>query len=549
MCETHDHKNSGIHKKVKRRYGSAVQHGIAHQREHAMNSRRDFLKSTGLFSLGSAMMLGNVPITSILPNKFMSGLANSSCENRTLLLLRLSGGNDGLNTIIPRSNSEYYNIRPNIAIPESGLWGLDDQYGMPNFMQDLQPSWEEGKMKVIHNVGYPEANYSHFRSSDIWASSSDSDEFVDTGWIGRLMEMNFPAYTEAPPAVPPALQIGVQTNMIFNAAVGSMALSISNPTEFYQIAQSGQLYNTNNLGSAEKKQELAYVRSIANSSFRYSESIREAYNRASNDVDYNPDGLANQLRIISRLIKGNLGTKVYMVTIGGYDTHANQADQHARLMDYVAKGVKSFYEDLRVSGQAEDVLTMTFSEFGRTIFENGSQGTDHGTGGPMMVFGEDIGNGFVGEGPDIVNVDEYGDPFHSVDFRSVYGSILRDWLCVDEDIVDDVIGSEQDKIDGLVPVGEPAVGLSDTASLQGYNPSPTSGMIQIKYSILQRGNVVIQIQKENGNTLRTVMTDFREKGSHTFELDPAKFYLGNGKYKMRLMTGGRAYSRPMEIGF
>ncbi len=547
MCESHNHKNSGLHPKVKKRYGTAVEHGIAHQRDHALKSRRNFLKSTGLFSLGSAMMLGKTPITSILPSKFTNALAATSCENRTLVLIRLNGGNDGLNTIIPRFNGEYYDIRPSLAIPESGLWNLSDQFGMPNFMQDLQPFWEEGKMKVVHNVGYPDANYSHFRSSDIWATSSDSDQYLDTGWIGRMMELEFPAYTDAPPAVPPALQIGVQTNLIFKAAVGSMALSISNPNEFYQIAQSGQLYQTSNLGTQEKRQELAYVRSVANSSFRYSESIREAYNNSTTDADYNPDGLANQLRIISRLIKGNLGTKVYMVSIGGYDTHANQAETHTRIQDYVAKGVSKFFEDLRATGHSEDVLAMTFSEFGRTIFENGSAGTDHGTGGPMMLFGENIGNGFYGEAPDLENVDEYGDPYHSMDFRAVYGSVLKDWLCVPEDVVDEVIGTKLDKIDDFLPTGEAATGQSDTAALQGYNPAPDSSNIQIKYSVLQRGVVVIQIQNENGNTLRTIMNEFREKGSYTYELDPSKFYLNSGKYKMRLMTGGRAYNKPIEI--
>ena len=362
-----------------------------------------------------------------------------------------------------------------------------------------------------------------------------------------MMELEFPAYTEAPPAVPPALQIGTQTNLLFKAAVGSMALSISNPDEFYQIAQSGQLYETANLGTQERRQELSYVRSIANSSFRYSETIRDAFNNSTTDATYNPDGLANQLRIIARLIKGNLGTKVYMVSIGGYDTHANQANTHSLIQDYVAKGVVSFFEDLQASGHSQDVLAMTFSEFGRTIFENGSAGTDHGTGGPMMIFGEGIGNGFHGEAPDLKNVDEYGDPHHSIDFRSVYGSVLKDWLCVPEDVVDEVIGKKLDKLDDFLPAGNPALGQSDTAALQGYNPAPESNKVHIKYSVMQRGLVIIQIQNENGNTLRTVMNEFRERGSYTYELDPVKFFLTSGKYKMRLMTGGRSYQKPMEI--
>lgn len=550
MCDKDKHHQSSIHKKVKRRYGSAIQHGRAHHKDHIQQTRRSFLRNTGLFSAGMALTLGGVPINAMTPTPLMMGLNNSNSEDRIMVLIRLKGGNDGLNTIIQRGNSEYYNIRPTLAVQEPDLWALSTDFGMPNETLDLQPFWNNGSMKVVHNVGYPVPNYSHFRSSDIWASSSASNEYVSTGWLGRLLELDYPAFAAAPPVVPPALQIGVQSNLVFQASMNNMALAISNPAEFYQIASTGQLYETNNLGTEERKRELSYIRTVANSAFRYSEVIREAYLSGGNNATFdNNNPLAEQLAIVSRLIKGNLGTKIYMVSIDGFDTHSTQAAAHPQLLTWLAGAVKSFYDDLATAGQAQNVMAMTFSEFGRTIYENASNGTDHGTGAPMLLFGEGIGNGFHGTEPDLVNTDLYGDPYFSVDFRSVYGTALRDWLGVDEEIVDNVIGSDHNKINGLVPTLTPPIGLENTGALWGHNPSLTNlGDIEIKYSLGTRGNVVIQIQDMAGQTLRTILSDFKEKGSYTFTFNPNQYYLPNGNYQYRLLTGGKAYKRPIKIG-
>ncbi len=544
MCDKHQ---PSINKKVKKRYGSALEHGKAHDQQHKW-SRRDFMRKLGIAAAGAPLVLGGTPVAAFNAAPLLAGLNASDCD-RILVLIRLKGGNDGLNTLIPRSNDEYYNIRPSLAIQENNLWALNDEFGMHSATIDLQPFWEEGRMKIIHNVGYPDQNYSHFRSSDIWASASDSDVEDSSGWIGRLMEINFPAFMDAPPVVPPALQIGVQTNQVFRGYGTNMALSISNPTEFYQIAQSGQLYDTSLLGDCAPDQELSFVRETANSAYRYSETIRDAYNNGSNQASYPGNRLAEQMAIVARLIKGNLGTKVYMVSIGGFDTHADQAEWHAELLNYLGSSVKAFFDDLAAGGSDQNVMAMTFSEFGRTIFENGSAGTDHGTGSPMFLFGpESLGSDFVGTPPDLENPGPYGDPEYSVDFRSVYSTMLKDWLCVDPTVTDYVLGQTFEPISGLVPPGSPAIGSNDTAALLGHNPDPnTPGTILLKYAIKQRGTTRLRILTTSGQPIRTLFTEFKDRNSYTFSFRPSDYFLPPGEYIYQLDTGGRIYNRTLRF--
>jgi uncharacterized protein (DUF1501 family) len=545
MCD--DHKSSyskKVNQYFRQRTGASLEDRQAHRESHQQWDRRSFLRTTGLVGLGSALMLGQTPVQALASSPLLNALSSSECGDRKLVLVRLKGGNDGLNTVILRGNDTYYNIRPTLAVQESGLWGLSPDYGMPNSMQALEPMWGDGKMKVIHNVGYPNPNYSHFRSSDIWASASDSDEVIHTGWIGRWMEENYPAFLSAPPIVPPALQIGIQANLVFRSNTANMALAISNPSEFYQIAQTGNLYSLAGLDNDPNDMELAYVRQVANSSFRYAESIQDAYNTGTNQVGYPNNNLAEQLAIVARLIKGDLGTKVFMVSIGGFDTHANQANSHPILLQRVANSIAAFFEDLTAGGQSQNVLAMTFSEFGRTIYENGSFGTDHGTGAPMMIFGDDLGSEFIGEAPDLDNLDQYGDPLYSVDFREVYSSVLQDWLCVPPQLNEFVLGDGVTPIPGILPAGNPPIGSNQVALLLGHKPIDAG--FAINYAIKRRGNVRLVILNKQGQQVRTLFQGFRERGSYTFDFHPSAFFLSPGSYFYRLESGGMAYSRQIK---
>ena len=530
---------------LERKKGSRLQDGSAHENMHEEWGRRDFLKMTGFAALGSALALSGYPVSAFAPSPVLAGLTNSDCGDRILVMLRLKGGNDGLNTIVQRGNDTYYNIRPTLAVQENGLWALSDDYGMPNELLGLQPFWESGRMKVVHNVSYPNQNYSHFRSSDIWASASDSNELVTTGWMGRWLEQDLPAFLSAPPVVPPALQIGVQPNMIFRSETANYALAISNPAEFYQIAQTGTLYESGNLGNQPFERELRYVRQVANSAFRYSESIQRAYNDGSNQTPYPNNYLAEQMAIVARMIKGGLGTKVYMVTIDGFDTHSNQANFHPNLLDAVGSSVAAFYADLQASGHSQNVLTMSFSEFGRTIYENGSAGTDHGTGAPMMLFGDGLGSTFLGEAPDLDNTDQYGDPYFSVDFRSVYASVLQNWLCTPEEITSHLLDQENlQPLDGLLPTSTPPIGANEVSMLLGHEPSAEGGLaFDIHYAIKQPGPVRIVLLYENGATARVIWNHYQDAGSHRLRFAPNEFFLTPGRYYYRLEAGGRAFTR------
>lgn len=530
------------------RLGTTLEDHLAHERDHHLWSRRDFLSASGILGAGS-IMLGKMGLRSFQPTPLMAALANGSSD-RILVMIRLDGGNDGLNTIIERENPNYYSLRPTIAVQAPNLWNLNTQFAMPKATEALQGLWNEGMMKVILNVGYPQPNYSHFRSYDIVASASDSNTIVNTGWIGRFLDNEYAAFLETPPTIPPALQIGVQSDLVFKAQNANMALAVSSPQEFYQIAQTGQLYETATLGTTPRDLELAYVRQTANSAFRYATSIKESYARGKNQVDYPLDNyLGEQLAIVAKLIKGNLGTRIFMVEIGGFDTHADQYDAHLGLLNDIATAVKSFYEDLELgnAGLSEKVLGMTFSEFGRTIYENGSLGTDHGWGTPMLMFGGGIGNGVVGTYQDLTNPDPFTDPEFSIDFRDVYATVLKDWMGSTPELVDFVLGQTQPTIAGLVPPTTPLLGENGRCALLGHNPGD-QGNIQMKYAMLQDGNIRLQLLDKSGQILRTLVDEYKTKGSYIFNFKPSDWFIVPGTYQYRLMGGGQVFQRSIKIG-
>jgi uncharacterized protein (DUF1501 family) len=538
MCDKHNNP----------RPGATLQDPEAHSQDHNLWSRRDFLSASGLLGAGTLLTAG-LPMKAFQPTPLMAALANSESD-RFLVMIRLDGGNDGLNTVVQRGNAQYYKIRPTIAVQENNMWALNTEYGMPLATQALQPMWQNGMMKVILNVGYPQPNYSHFRSYDIVASASDSDVVVNTGWLGRFLDHEYAAFLETPPTVPPALQIGVQTDLVFKSDVANMALAVSSPQEFYQIAQTGQLYYTGKLGTTPRELELAFVRQTANSAFRYAETIKTAYGKGKNNANYPKNNyLAEQLAIVAKLIKGNLGTRIFMVEIGGFDTHAEQLDFHPNLLNQVATAVKAFYDDLAFgnSGLDKKVLGMTFSEFGRTIFENGSLGTDHGWGTPSLLFGGDIGNGISGTYQDLSNPDPFTDPEFSVDFRSIYTTVLQNWLGTSPDLVNFVMGAAYPVLNNLVPAIPPAKGDNGACALLGHNPHPTlPGTLEIKYSLMQFGPVRLQLLDKSGHTIRTLVNEVKPLGSHTFLFRPSDWFVAPGEYQYRLMGGGQVFQRSIK---
>ncbi|VAW10875.1 Protein of unknown function (DUF1501) [hydrothermal vent metagenome] len=429
MCDIHD---TTPHK--------GIEHE-GHDREHKDWSRRSFLQALGIAGSGS-MMLGSNFLTASAPSPLTAAIAGAETDN-ILILIRLNGGNDGLNTVIPINQYDTYaNARPNIYIPESKVLKLTDDYGVPSYMKALQPMWGDGQFKAVHGVGYEGQSLSHFTGSDIFANTdltTTGFSGLNTGWMGRHFENKYPNYLINPPAAPAAIQVGQFGSLVFQGDETNYAFVTSNIDQLEEIAESGAVYGLDDslFNDCMYGDQLKFLRGVANTTYEYSGIIHDAYERGQNQVEYQDNSFARQLALLARLIKGNLGTKVYMISMGGFDTHGNQPLTHARLMTNLSIAIDNFYDDLGFTQQDDKVLSMTFSEFGRRIFENGSNGTDHGKAAPTLFFGSGLnGSAFVGEHPTLDDPDGRGNLEYTMDFRDLYATVLAEWLCVDIPLVE-----------------------------------------------------------------------------------------------------------------
>jgi uncharacterized protein (DUF1501 family) len=257
--------------------------------------RREFLTKSALTTAGT-MLIPNFLKAYELNQLGLTGIGAAPATGKTLVIVQLSGGNDGLNTVVPYRNDIYYRERPKLAIARETALQLTDETGLHPALSGLKNLFDEGQMAILNSVGYPNPDRSHFRSMDIWQTASPAQDYWTTGWLGRFLDNDYPAFLETPPSVPPALQIGVEANLIFSAENANMALAVSSPQEFYQIALTGQLFPLDTLGNTRREQELFYVRQTANAAFRYAETIRAAYNKGKNQVPYPADNkLAAQM--------------------------------------------------------------------------------------------------------------------------------------------------------------------------------------------------------------------------------------------------------------
>ena len=400
--------------------------------------RRDFIHN-----ISHAAALGAI-MPSLPINWSSSELLNNTINpGNVLVIIRLDGGNDGLNTVIPLDQYSNLNlVRPHVIMPENKLiqLGKNDLALHPS-LEDFKILSEEKRMKVIQNVGYNEPDFSHFRSMDIWQSASDNDQYLTSGWIGRFMEKNHPNYPEQYPNTqfphPLAIELGWQSSLAFTGQYSFPSFIVNNPENFQEIINEfDHIYPNTYSGD-----RLKYAQLIAKQSNQYSNVVKESYLASINNINFPNDHLGWQLEIVSRLIKGGLNTRVYMVQMGGFDTHDQQVNtddttkgSHAFLLKQLNDSVIAFIKSLDETGDSDRVLTMTFSEFGRTINSNGSNGTDHGTAAPMFIFGNKISDDVLGTNPNIPEVANWEDNLEvEFDFRQVYASILDQWMGADEE--------------------------------------------------------------------------------------------------------------------
>ncbi|MGA0383892.1 MAG: DUF1501 domain-containing protein [Flavobacteriaceae bacterium] len=401
-----------------------------------MMKRRDFLHG-----ISHAAALGAI-MPSLPINWSENELLNStSFPGKILVIIRLDGGNDGLNTVIPLDQYSNLNlVRPHVIMPENKLvqLGKNDLALHPS-LEDFKILSDERRMKIIQNVGYNKPDFSHFRSMDIWQSASDHDQYLTSGWIGRYMEKNHPSYPEQYPNSqyphPLAIELGWQSSLAFTGQYSFPSFIVNNPENFQEIINEfDNVYPNSYSGD-----RLKYAQLIAKQSNQYSEVVKESYLSSNNAIDFPSNHLGWQLDIVSRLIRGGLNTRVYMVQMGGFDTHDQQVNtddttkgSHAILLKQLNDSVTAFIKSLDETGDSDRVLTMTFSEFGRTINSNGSNGTDHGTAAPMFIFGNRIDDDVLGSNPNIPEVANWEDNLEiEFDFRQVYASILDQWMGAD----------------------------------------------------------------------------------------------------------------------
>jgi uncharacterized protein (DUF1501 family) len=357
---------------------------------------------------------------------------DASLKKNILVVVQLSGGNDGVGTVIPYADPAYYTARPTLAQKKEEILRLTDTIGLHPNMKGFQGLYGNGHMAVIQGVGYPNPNRSHFRSMAIWQSARP-DVNEPTGWLGRFLE----AEDDDVDNTLRAINIG---NLVPRTLWTETTLvpSLTN-LESYQFRTDGR-YLGDPAAQVDTIHHLCdhavhggyeeFVSDAAVDAFASSDLLKSIVGKYQTQVQYGNNAFAEGLKLIAQIIASDLGTRIFYISLGGFDTHANQAAAHATLLAMLDEGVSAFYNDLEKMGKADQVAVMTFSEFGRRVAQNGSNGTDHGTSLPMFLIGGNIKGGIYGANPSLTNLDN-GDLRMQVDFRSVYASVIRNWLGAD----------------------------------------------------------------------------------------------------------------------
>ena len=511
--------------------------------------RRDFLKNT----LPVGIMLPTI-INGISMKAFgaSSPILNSllmptTDTDHVLVLVQLTGGNDGVNTVIPLEYyANYYNARTNIAIDQSKVLGLTgtQKIGLNPAMTAMQSLFNEGLIKIINSVGYPSPSFSHFRSTDIWMSASDSNVQLDSGWAGRYLNYEYPNFPNGYPnstmTDPLSIQIGSVTSLTLQGPQVSMGMSITNPTSFYNLLNGVQDPAPNSYAG----KELSFLRSIAQQTEAYATVVKAAATSVTQQSPYPANNsLADQLKIVSRLIKGGLKTRIYMVSYGGFDTHSDQTTKtdtslgnHAKLLTNVSEAIKAFQDDLKFLGTDSRVIGMTFSEFGRRIKSNASGGTDHGAAAPMFLFGKNVLPGVLGDTPVIPAKATVNDnvPFQ-YDFRSIYATLLTNWLCVKEADLQQIMLKDFQ----LLPVVNSATckivapNTSGATLITNYpNPFTTSTSIQFTTN---GGHTLVQVMDAMGRVIK-VLVDLDYPSAGTYKVNFETANLVSGVYYARFQN-------------
>jgi uncharacterized protein (DUF1501 family) len=349
-------------------------------------------------------------------------------DNHVLVVVQLAGGNDGLNTVVPHGDDRYFKARPKLAVDRKKVLKIDEHLGFHPELAELKRLLDDGGLAVIQNVGYPNPNRSHFRSSEIWETAAPAEKNWTTGWVGRYFD-NDCAGARSPVL---GLQLGERPAQTF-ASPHPRSVTLANPAvlDWTGMGPSWQAMQRINEVRPTGIETLDFVQRTANDTMALSKGVMDAVRDTKSPVTYPPFEFSQSLKLVAQMIAAGLPARVYYVSLTGFDTHAAQQNRHSALLQELSQGIATFQRDLKARGELERTLLMTFSEFGRRVAENKSAGTDHGTSNVMFLAGGPIRAGLFGGHPDLGKLDESGDLVHKVDFRSVYAAVLKDWFGVD----------------------------------------------------------------------------------------------------------------------
>ncbi len=533
--------------------------------------RRDFIRKVGIAG-GAGLSLSGIPLQILGGNSGLKKLAMESDSENVLVFIQLHGGNDALNTLVPVSQyNEYYNLRPNIALPDFGtrsFINIDDtvdenlQSGLHPDMLAFKEMYDQGKVAVIQNVGYPDMNLSHFRGRDIVFMGGDAQSDYNSGWMGRFLDNTYPGYPDSLPSIempdPVGLEMSGSLSLAFHRENGiPIGLNIGNPEQFYQLISNVGVEAPITVPDSHAGDELKYIMEFEKKSNQYAERLRDVYNAGNNSsVEYpevypfssgnsgkNP--LSGQLKLIARLLKGGIKTRIFLVRIGGFDTHGEQVEtydpttgNHAALLYHLSSAVKAFYDDLNILGMDQKVMSITFTEFGRRAYSNDSYGTDHGTSTPVLLFGTGLNPGIYGPNPNLSDLHN-GNLKYNIDYRQIYTSVVQDWLGADNETLiktgfDDWVG------DKLPLIGPTSAGYNtiNTELIQIY-PNPVKENLNFHIHLEMRGNLEIQIYNSGGHLLKSVR-EIGKFGSNNYTIPMGEFK--NGMYFLKIKSEKKTLS-------
>lgn len=450
-----------------------------------------------------------------------------NAEDRVLVIIRLNGGNDGLSTLFPLD--QYDNLviqRQNILIPENQLININPTNAFHPSMQGMANLFNDGKLSIIQNVGYPEQNRSHFRSMDIWSTGLLSPTGT-TGWLGRNFDQNYPNFPDDYPNEsypdPFAISMGYEVSSTCQGLMANFSHTVTNPFESFNLTETAQLNDGTYYGA-----HMEYLATVIAQSNDYGDAVYAAAN-AGNTLSTMYDAnnpLAVQLRYVAQMISGGLKTKVYILNVNGFDTHDAQVvngapttGAHANLLKMISDAVEAFQDDLGLLGLETRVAGMTFSEFGRQVASNASHGTDHGDAAPLFLFGACIDSQIIGPNPVIEDqvVDQMGIPMQ-IDFRDVYASILKDWFEADPT---DIQAMFEHTVSFMPVLGACTVGVNEQQLAEAdilIFPNPCAEQTTLRI-LTKDEQVTIQVRDLFNRLVKEVCSKSFTPGSHDIPLE------------------------------